>query len=224
MTSKENYLDVLISFLQDVEETRMEYVDKNKELLNSLLSKDGSTSDLLKKLWDKSCDSDMSVSQKIEIYKLYASLRSKGLLTFIDRRVQSEEDGFDILEKFPDILSAFFVMGMWSGLLSCVETCEIDHDHCVVDYFHSIKSRDIIEKRWENTKKNKEDILAPALSYAESKWSNDNSPLQHNDMADLLLKNFPELLKNKVSKFLVLSKLKPIAQKYGRVRGAKKNG
>ena len=224
MKSKEDYFDLLLSFLQEIEESRASHAELNSQLLDGIVAKGVDATELIEVLKNKSYDNNLDISTRIGVCKLYASFRAKSLLSFVDEIVLDNSDGLEFVEKFPDMLSAFYIMGMWRGFLHCIESCENDHEHCAIDYFHSIKSRDMIEKRWVDDRKKKDNVLEPALDFAEKKWGDENSPIQHNEMADLLLKNFPNLVKGGISKFLITSKLKPIAKKYGRVRGVKKEG
>lgn len=72
-----------------------------------------------------------------------------------------------------------------------------------------------VNKKWNSVNSKKTELI----SIAETKWAAGDL-LLHNEMADELLEDNPEAAKI-ISKAVLLAALRPVAAKYGKVRGVK---
>ena len=112
-----------------------------------------------------------------------------------------------------DILQFILSIGLEIGRLSIFDP---DHAEPFQKTLAAIAGRhSVTSGRWERIEAIKQSLIAQA----EAKC-NDGDLLLHNEMADELLEDNPEAAKA-ISKPVLLAALKPVAAKYGKVRGVK---
>lgn len=211
---------LLETVLEDIEDKIKSTLDKDTRHGSNLHSTIQDQIQVVKQQKEQGAEPEEILRQGKKLNALHLLYWNWKLSQAMTSLGQEEEDGEEVL---PELMLACLMLGIYRA-----NHFTLDGD----EYFsfkdpltHKKVSAEIVSSEHQKRDSTFKANIKQALSRAEAGWNN-GSTMLHDQMAEKLLHEFPEIKENLPDtwnfKKKLMQELKPIARQYNRVRGDKK--